>query len=177
MNIIPKSSNPSTFIHSSSTSQPPLLKNQAIITKYIINFAISSIKHHLQMQFMNVNSNNFQNYSLSFNCPDNVSIMDVETAFLVLTIFSFALEYYKKEIQEIRIILCSERIGKMPPLERARIYTFLAYNYDELFSINSSSSLQTLNHWVSLAFLEQTHPTVSYCAMDFITNSLHKLYN
>ncbi len=48
------------------------------------------------MQFFNTKCNNFQNYSLSFNCPDNVNIMDVETAFLVLSIFSFALEYYKK---------------------------------------------------------------------------------
>jgi hypothetical protein len=45
----------------------------------------------------------------------------------VLSIFSYCLENYRNEIEAIRVILCSEHIRKFPPLERARVYTFLAY--------------------------------------------------
>lgn len=37
--------------------------------------------------------------------------------------------------------------------------------------------MQTLYFWIDLALREESHPTVSYCALDFVTNSLHKVYN
>lgn len=61
--------------------------------------------------------------------PESANALPLETSFLVLSIFSYCIEDFPKEIEEIKVILCSDQIKGLPPLERARIYTFLAYNH------------------------------------------------
>lgn len=58
-------------------------------------------------------------------------------------------------------------------VERTRIYSFLAYNYDSIFT----DDMMDAKYWVNVAFQETSQATVIYCAIDFITNSLHKFYD
>lgn len=64
----------------------------------------------------------------------------------------------------------------LPPLERARIYTFLAYNYDDVFGSDGRHA-QSFSFWLEMALQEENHSTVTYCALDFITNTLQQQYN
>jgi hypothetical protein len=65
---------------------------QSTITKYIINFAIASIKHNLNMQYID------NHFLEAEGLPKEVRPMPVETAFMVLSIFSYCLESYKCEL-------------------------------------------------------------------------------
>lgn len=59
-----------------------------------------------------------------------VKILDLETAFQILTIYSFSLENYPAELEKLKVILCDKRMMELEPLTSARIFMFLAYNYE-----------------------------------------------
>jgi hypothetical protein len=60
----------------------------------------------------------------------------------------------------------------LPPLELSRVFTFLAYNYGEIFK-NPVEGEQ----WIGLAANYRTHPTTSYTAYDFLSNLVEDYFN
>ena len=55
--------------------------------------------------------------------------LDIETALCVLSVFSYGLSRYPDHVAALKVILCDERAKQLPPLELARVFIFLAYNY------------------------------------------------
>jgi hypothetical protein len=56
-------------------------------------------------------------------------VLPLETAFLLLSIFSYQLSSYPSIGASIGTILKEERARNLSPLELARVFSFLAYNY------------------------------------------------
>ena len=63
----------------------------------------------------------------------DLAVLEIETAFLVLSIFSYGIKACRNEIVEVRQILSHPRLLELPPIETSRIFTFLAYNYSEIY--------------------------------------------
>lgn len=60
----------------------------------------------------------------------------------------------------------------LPPLEISRIFTFLAYNYGELFKNPRDGE-----NWIAFAINYQAHPTARYLAYDFLSNLVEDYFN
>ena len=54
----------------------------------------------------------------------------------------------------------------------SRIFTFLAYNYEEIFK-----RLEEGEIWLELAISYSAHPTTSYCAFDFFSNIVEDYFS
>jgi hypothetical protein len=88
---------------------------------YIFNRAIESIK-----------------VSLGFvTAQINQSVLPVETSFLILSVFSYEIGHFENELAAMKVILCDERIKLLTPMDMSRVFTFLAYNYNEIYKIPS----------------------------------------
>lgn len=72
----------------------------------------------------------------------------------------------------IRLILNDERTKSLPPLELARIFIFLAYNYTEVYP-NPSEGEQ----WLRFVLTYSAHPTAAYCAFDFLGNIVEDYFS
>jgi hypothetical protein len=53
----------------------------------------------------------------------------------------------------------------LPPFELSRVFTFLAYNYSEIFKDPKEGQ-----SWISFSISYKVHPTTNYCAFDFLGN-------
>jgi hypothetical protein len=118
--------------------------------KYIFNRAIESIK--INLGFVSVYS--------------GVGvILSVETALLILSVFSYGIAHFEAELNSIKVMFCDERIKKLPPFEISRVFTFLGYNYSEIYNNPSDGE-----SWIGFALTYQVHPTTAYCGFDFLSN-------
>ena len=63
-------------------------------------------------------------------------------------------------------------ILKLPPLEISRIFTFLGYNYGEIFEDEASGE-----GWLQFAITYNAHPTTSFCAFDFFSNIVEDYFS
>ena len=125
--------------------------------KYILNRAIESIKINL----------GFVSYTM-----EQSAVLPVESAFLVLSVFSYGIGHYEAEREAIKVILCDERVKQLPPLETSRIFTFLAYNYNEIYSDPKDGEA-----WISFALAYRAHPTTAYLAYHFLSNTVEDYFN
>ena len=72
----------------------------------------------------------------------------------------------------MRQILSHPKLLELPPIEMSRIFTFLAYNYSEIYEIQSEGE-----GWLALAINYNAHPTTSFCAFDFFSNIVEDYFN
>jgi len=54
----------------------------------------------------------------------------------------------------------------------ARVFTFLAYNYFEIFKEPALGE-----GWLNLAITYKAHPTTRYCAFDCFSNIIEDYFN
>lgn len=60
--------------------------------------------------------------------------MSFEQAFFVLAVLSYRMCRQQKELWELRTNVTVEAVrGRVVPLELARVFGFLAYNYQDLY--------------------------------------------
>jgi len=57
-------------------------------------------------------------------------------------------------------------------METSRVFTFLAYNYCELYK-----NLSEGEHGLRYAINYSAHPTACYCAFDFFSNIVEDYFN
>jgi len=98
--------------------------------------------------------------------------LEIESAFLILSIFSYKIGTYPSELTTLKAILNDERTKSLPPLELSRVFTFLAYNYNEIYPVPAEGE-----NWINMAVNSRVHPTTNYCAFDFLSNLVEDYFN
>lgn len=102
---------------------------------------------------------------------NEIKILDVETAFQILAIYSFSLEQYPQELEKLKVILCDKRMMEVQPIVLSKIFLLLAYNYEEIFKNPQDGSF-----WIEFAIGYKSHPTTRYMALDFISNIVDEYF-
>lgn len=90
----------------------------------------------------------------------------------MFSIFSYGLGGFPEELAGIRTILNDERTKTLPPLELARVFIFLAYNYAEVYKNPSEGE-----SWLRFVLTYSAHPTAAYCAFDFLGNIVEDYFS